>query len=551
LSWSIPPDLQRELTEGKGPTLFFTRNNLELSALLARDFAHLDWTVLAKGDVRGWNSRRLFSFLRSRRWGLVLIEDRKEEAARRQDLYRLLILVSRARCRWLLASSDDGLIATRVSLTGGWPALFRAILGEIAATTRGLIQAQLLNRRLSRSKIPPGRAQEGKRVAVLRTSFWFGVQAGGSVSHALGVLSGMEELGLEPRLWTTSRLPLSSTACRQTIVEPDRRPSLVEDAAVAAFNRTFLGRVEDEVREFDPAVIYHRHDAFSLIGLALARRLGVPLVLEVNASEVWARDAWSRLHFGGLARAMERTAFAKSDRLVLISEELVPTVAALGGTRDRIVVSPNGVDVGRFDPTEKGAAVRDHLGLPEDAVLCGFLGTFTSWHGVLFLAEQVASLAESNPRLFFLFLGDGDLRPEVELRLQADGVSDRARFTGLVDPEHVPSYLAACDILLSPHLPFEDGSIFFGSPTKLFEYMAAGRSVIASRMGQIGTVVEDGRTGILYPPGRADAFQEAIRRLAGDRDERERMGRKAREAVEAKYTWKANVRRALAGILEI
>jgi glycosyltransferase involved in cell wall biosynthesis len=335
------------------------------------------------------------------------------------------------------------------------------------------------------------------------------------------------------------------------VVSPARRPSMFEEAALAGFNRTFIDRVRRDLEDFRPALVYHRHDAFNLAGLALARLQGVPLVLEVNASEVWARAAWSRLFLRRLAEKMERVAFRNADRLVLISEELVPTVIALGGSPDRIVVNPNGVDVQRFDPDRSGDEGREALGLPSDAVVCGFLGTFTRWHGVSFLADRVPALAEAEPRLRFVFVGDGDLKPEIEHRLLAGGAKDRVRFTGLVPPIEVPRLLAACDILLSPHLPFEDGTAFFGSPTKLFEYMAAGKAIVASRLGPIARIVKDGETGVLVAPGDPREFDGAVLRLARDPAERERMGKTARRIAEANYTWTANARRALDGLIDL
>jgi glycosyltransferase involved in cell wall biosynthesis len=244
---------------------------------------------------------------------------------------------------------------------------------------------------------------------------------------------------------------------------------------------------------------------------------------------------------------MERTAFRHADRLILVSDELLPVVLAAGADRSRVIVNPNAVDVTRFDPMNLGVTVRERF--PSDAIVCGFLGTFTRWHGVLFLAAQVAPLVKARPNLHFLFVGDGDLRPEVEERLAREGVASRARFTGLIDPPSVPEHLAACDILLSPHLPFEDGTPFFGSPTKLFEYLAAGRPVVASRLGPIGRVVEDEVTGLLFEPGNAEAFQQAVLWLVDQPEERKRMGREARSTAEREHTWEANVRRALLGWL--
>lgn len=548
----LPGPLRQDLADRRGQALLLTPTNLRLARDLEAAAGGLEWTVVTKEDRRGWGAGRLLGLLRSRHWSAVLVESDAADYARRTLLYRILALIGRARSRWVLETDRAGTRGEPLHPLAEWPRVVGLLAAEAVATGSALLGAWRLDRRLSRSpaRSRAPRPDAGPRVAVLRTSFWFGTKAGGSVSHALGVLRGMKELGLEPRLWTTSRLPAGDDL-EQTEILPAPRPSIFEEAAIAGFNRRFVDRVFPDAKRFDPGVVYHRHDAFSLAGLALARRLGVPLVLEVNASEVWAREAWSQLHFAALARSMERTAFSRADRLVLVSEALVPTVLALGGDRDRTVVNPNGVAVERFDPASRGEAVRSSLGLPPDAVVCGFLGTFTRWHGVLFLAEQIRALARAHPGLHFLLIGDGDLRQEVELQVASSDMQSRVHFTGLVTPEEVPAHLAACDILLSPHLPFEDGSEFFGSPTKLFEYMAAGRPVLASRLGQIADVVEDGGSGRLVAPGDGAGFAAALSSLIEDPAARAAMGRRGRELAVTRYTWKRNAARALEGLVHL
>jgi glycosyltransferase involved in cell wall biosynthesis len=135
--------------------------------------------------------------------------------------------------------------------------------------------------------------------------------------------------------------------------------------------------------------------------------------------------------------------------------------------------------------------------------------------------------------------------------LAGGGALDVCVFTGLVPQEEGPSYLAACDVLSSPHVPNADGSPFFGSPTKLFEYMAMGKAIVASNLEQIGEVLEHGRTAWLVPPGDADALADGVRRLIDDPSLRAALGGAARTEVVARYTWREHTRRTIGRLQEV
>jgi glycosyltransferase involved in cell wall biosynthesis len=118
-------------------------------------------------------------------------------------------------------------------------------------------------------------------------------------------------------------------------------------------------------------------------------------------------------------------------------------------------------------------------------------------------------------------------------------------FTGSVTQEKVVEFMDASDILVSPHIPSPDGSRFFGSPTKLFEYMAMGKGIVASRLEQIGEVLEHERTALLVTPGDAEELANAILQLALDPKKRAALGSAARRAAIEHHSWVHNVATAL------
>jgi len=142
-------------------------------------------------------------------------------------------------------------------------------------------------------------------------------------------------------------------------------------------------------------------------------------------------------------------------------------------------------------------------------------------------------------------IGDGVTMSQVKENLQRYGVMDITTLTGIIPQEEGPTHLAACDILASPHVPNLDGTPFFGSPTKLFEYMAMSEGIVASDLDQIGEILEHDKTAWMVKPGDVDSLVDGLMTLIGDKDLRERLGKAAREEVVAKYTWKEHTRKII------
>jgi glycosyltransferase involved in cell wall biosynthesis len=175
----------------------------------------------------------------------------------------------------------------------------------------------------------------------------------------------------------------------------------------------------------------------------------------------------------------------------------------------------------------------------------------------LWAREDSAGVARR--RVVFVFAGDGLMLPEVKRRMSADTTARFVRLPGMLPHRRVLQLLAASDILMSPHVPNADGSRFFGSPTKLFEYMAMGRAIVASDLEQIGDILspaarvdalreENGETpavAILCRPGSAGDIKTALEFLADRPAFRCALGRNARNLVLAKFTWVHHVKAIL------
>jgi glycosyltransferase involved in cell wall biosynthesis len=157
----------------------------------------------------------------------------------------------------------------------------------------------------------------------------------------------------------------------------------------------------------------------------------------------------------------------------------------------------------------------------------------------------INKIQDTRYKIHFLFIGDGVERPECERIIKETGMENYVTFIGIVSYKEIPKYLVACDILVSPHVPNVDGTSFFGSPTKLFEYMAMGKGIVASDLDQIGEILEHQKTAWLVKPGDVKDLADGVIKLIEDKDLREKLGRNTREKVITNYTWTRNVKKII------
>src|SRR5690349_5774364 len=187
-------------------------------------------------------------------------------------------------------------------------------------------------------------------------------------------------------------------------------------------NLVFTRGAVPRIERADPDFIYQRYARFSWAGVVAALRTKRPLLLEYNGSEVWVGKHWDRVGSLDLLERYERLNLDAAARIFVVSEVERRNLEVRGVNPEKIVVNPNGVDVERFRPGVGGAEARHELGIRDDEVVAGFVGTFGPWHGVEKLADAIR-LIDASERVRFLLVGSGSLHVEVEKRLEAEVAS--------------------------------------------------------------------------------------------------------------------------------
>jgi len=282
-------------------------------------------------------------------------------------------------------------------------------------------------------------------------------------------------------------------------------------------------------------LVYERYALWSTGALRHARATGTPSVLEVNAPLVDEQAEHRELIDAAGALRATQVAFAEADAVVAVSRPVADWARALGPPAARVHVVPNGVDPDRFPP--RAAAGRRTT--KPDFFTVGFVGTLKPWHGTEVLVDAVARMG---PDVRLLLVGDGPERARLLARAAAAGLGDRLVAIGAVDPADVPGHLARMDVAVAPYPP---GDSYF-SPLKVFEYLAAGVPLVASRVGQVPELLRDGEHAVLVTPGDAGELAAALETLRREPARRDRLGRAGWELVRRDHTWDGVVDRVLA-----
>lgn len=501
--------------------------------------------ALGPGRSNALDLHTLAAAVRSPRALRALLRDRQYEEVRVRK-GELPLSALQAACLMFLAAVPARRFVIDGRDLGRFAFGVRAAARAAVAVPSELVRSAVLARRVvraSRRRVKlPERAAATRKALYLRvdpTLKWMGTQVGGAATHTSGVINGLLDNGVEIDVLAAEQ-PVSTERARFVRVPVKRMLHLISGLTYTEYTEALVRAGADRPADF----VYQRYQLGSDVGLALAERLKVPLVLEFNGSELWVQRHWNagQMRLAGPFGRLERRNLVDASLVVVVSEALRNTVLGEGAAPERVLVNPNGVDVDSLAPYRDAAPSewRSRTGLPDEPTV-GFIGTFGLWHGV----KLLPALADAVPGSRWVIIGDGDLFEEVRAGIQARGLDARVWMTGVLDRPRALELLACCDVCVSPHVPNPDGTPFFGSPTKVFEYMGLRRPIVASDLDQIGEVLEHDRTALLCTPGDVDEAAAAIRRLLADSPLRERLAAAAFELAAAQYTWTAHARRIL------
>jgi len=395
----------------------------------------------------------------------------------------------------------------------------------------------------------------------LRMDYWAPMTSGGSYGHTCYLARSLARTVQSLICLTPSHYPLLTDLGLNELVMPAPGAYTSERDLFLA-NAHYYPLLRRAIEIVKPAFLYERLCLGNYCSARLSQEFEIPYIVEYNGSEIEMSRTFAghRFQHENLLVKAEEAAFRQATVISVVSEALKDELISRGIAPAKILVNPNGVDSETYAPPSDvdRAKVRGELGCDDSHAVIGFTGTFGGWHGIDVLAEAISQICKRVPSARFLLIGDGSYKHLVDSAVAQNGLDERVISRGRVPQHEGARLLRACDIFVSPHSRVMSGGRFFGSPTKLFEYMAMAGGIVASDLDQIGEVlspalqsrdlngvrrpVNDERA-ILCRPGDVSEFVNAVEYLAHHRETAKALGQNARAAAIAQYSWDRHIDR--------
>jgi glycosyltransferase involved in cell wall biosynthesis len=293
-------------------------------------------------------------------------------------------------------------------------------------------------------------------------------------------------------------------------------------------------------------LIHERFNLLALGGAWASRKLGIPFVLEVNADLLEQRK-FKGIPERGLRRLFAvwatRLCFKAAAKIICISTELKDHLHRYWNIDDhKLAVLPCAADVEAFGPNNRTELVRRSLGLTTEPVVM-WVGGFYPWHDLDLLLESFTRVLQKQPKARLVLVGEGQTRTVVGQKIIRNGLQHAVIMTGAIAHTSVPEMVSIADVAVVPAAPVPASRGGTGTPLKLFEYMAAGKAIVATAQNQAAEVIQDGQNGLLVEAGNVNRFAEAVLTLLNDPVERARLGQNARQQAVTLYSWEEYTRR--------
>lgn len=374
---------------------------------------------------------------------------------------------------------------------------------------------------------------------------------GGHISHAVGVIDAFTKEGFRVYIVMNGKLPLkeNSPLVQYHSVTLQKLIMKIPFLGRIIWNIKCIYLVLQLVNKLQPSFIYARFSIFSFIVPIIALKKHTKVVLEVNtpAALVIKNKIFLYNLITTFLRRIDHLSFSSADIIVLVSRQLYKVVLFYYPKyKNKYIILPNAVNTRTFSPTILGKRIRKNYNIISNDIVIGFSGQFEYYDGIDLLIKAFKKCKDNlkeKKGIYLLLIGDGPMKTKLA-NLSAKLNLKNVIFTGGIPFDTMPKHLAACDILVSPLIYYNNSESHF-SPIKLYEYMSMGKCVIVSDIGQQDEIIIDNVNGLKFKNGNMDSLFSKLIYAIKYQNKLINLCNQARKDVLRYYTWEKRVKELL------
>lgn len=283
--------------------------------------------------------------------------------------------------------------------------------------------------------------------------------------------------------------------------------------------------------------LYSRFCPLDFFSLIIAKKIGsLKYMIELNGpveeeQKIWGHSQWEI----GLAKRLEKFCYRWADGIIVVDSGLRRYLEERGTFRAKLVEIPTGVNPQIIEPLDKKMCHR-RLGLdPERRYIC-FVGSLRIWHGIDIAIKAMKILVGLRSNINLLIVGEGKRKKEYQDLTKKLELSSSVIFAGQVDYEELKYFLGASDICIAPSRDMKNTGYGL-APLKVFDYMAAGRPIVATNVGGLKELIQDNGVGLVADSDDPEEFAREILNLIKDKKKVASLGRRGRYLAENVFSW--------------
>jgi len=355
---------------------------------------------------------------------------------------------------------------------------------------------------------------------VMTADLWAGAEV--QVATTLSYLAQRSDVGATAVLFNDGRLAdeLRQLGIDVTVIDETQHNSV---DIVLFLSRLFIEQRIDLVHT-------HRYKD-TVLGAMAAKLAGVPHVIRTMHGLREPMTGWNRFKFGVYERLDTMMLRWCADRVIAVSNRMAGALMLNGYRSSRVTTIHNGIQLGKVITRRSPEEMQRELGVNGATIVIGTAGRLAPVKGHDTFLRAARLILDREPGARFVIAGDGPLEHDLKALASRLGIDGACRFPGARRDIH--DVMSAMDIFVLP-------SLNEGLPMAVLEAMALAKPVVVSRVGGLPEVIQQGKSGLLVPPGDVDALAAACLAVASDRDWAARMATEAKRTVEEEFSHERN-----------